>query len=105
MAVRLIRRYPFLSYAAFCIGSLLVIVLMERLGQGYDDGGLGSAAFLLSTAWAFIAFPFHLASELLLAIKGGEGLNAPLSFALASGTLVCVVAELGLQRWRGRGAA
>jgi hypothetical protein len=106
MVMRLIRKYPFLSYAVFSIAFLLLVGLLERLGSGYDDGGLGGVAFLLSMLWAVLAFPFHLSSELLFSLNGGRGVPGHMFIALAIGTALCILAELGLHRWRpSRGAA
>jgi hypothetical protein len=106
MLMRLIRKYPFLSYAACSIVLLMLVRLLERLGGGYDDGGLGGLGFLLSMLWEILAFPFHLPSELLFSLNGGRAVAGHTLIGLVIGALLCVLAELGLHRWRrSRGAS
>jgi len=98
--MRLIRKYPFLSYAAFSVLLLLTIGLVERAGNGYDDGGMGGIAFLLSMVWSVLAFPFYVSSELLFSLNDGRGVPGHMFIALAIGTMLCVLAEIGLHKWR-----
>jgi hypothetical protein len=98
--MRVIRQYPFLTYAACSLLLLLVIGLLERVGGGYDDGGIGGVAFLLSLLWAVLAFPFHLSSELLFSLNGGRGIPAHMFLASAMGVAICLLAEFGLHKWR-----
>ncbi|QNP40213.1 hypothetical protein [Lysobacter solisilvae (ex Woo and Kim 2020)] len=98
--MRLIRQYPFLSYAAFSVLFLLAVALLERAGSGYDDGGIGGVAFLLSMLWSVIAFPFYLSSELLFSLNDGKGVPGHMFIALAAGTTLCMLAEIGLHKWR-----
>ena len=102
----LIRKYPFLSYAAFSITLLFLVGVLERDGNGYDDSGIGGVAFLLSMLWAVLAFPFYMSSELLFSLNGDRSVAGHMFIAVAIGTMLCVLAEIGLHRWRrSRGAA
>ena len=104
--MRLVRQYPLLSYAALSVLFLMVVSLFARAGNGYDDGGIGGVAFLLSLLWSVLAFPFYLSSELLFSLNGGKEMPGHMFIALAIGTTLCVLAEIGLHRWRrSRGAA
>lgn len=98
--MRLIRKYPFLSYAAFSIAFMIVISLLERAGGQYDDGGLGTVMFVLSMLWNVLAFPFYFSWELLFSLNGGRVMPRHMFIALAIGTTLCVLAEIGVRRWR-----
>ena len=102
---RLIRRFPFLSWGVVSIALLVPIEVFVQLGTGYDDGGFGSAGFLLGLAWAWFAFPFHLASEALFELNGGRAHSLHDVIAFGVGGTFFVAAELVLQfarRRRGR---
>lgn len=92
--MNLVRRYPFLTYAAFSLLFFFVISRLWAAGDGYDDGGLGSTAFQLDIVWDIIAFPFSIPREALVGTPGHPYI------ALAIGTSVCVMAEFGLSTWR-----
>ena len=66
------RRRPFSTYGLVCLAAYGLLAGIAAIGRGYDDGGLGSLAFLLSLAWDLAAFPFLLVSEGLAAANKGH---------------------------------
>jgi hypothetical protein len=67
--IRLIRMRPFLWLLGLALAAVLVSITWER-ATSYDDGGLGTAAFLLLIT---IGAPFLLPSQLLGGNVGGNG--------------------------------
>ena len=98
--MRVLRQYPFLIYAACCVLLHLAVRLLETTGDGYDDGGIGGLGFLLSMLWNVLAFPFYLSSELLFSLNGGRGVPGYMLIASVMGIILCMLAEIGLHKWR-----
>ena len=101
------KTYPFVTYAVFCILGFVLINYLEGTGAGYDDGGTGGIAFLLSMCWNVLAFPFYLSSEFLFLVSGGGVLPGHMIFASAMGVTICILAEFVITKRRRaiRGAA
>jgi hypothetical protein len=97
-----IRQHPFLSYGLFCILLLLIIRLLQLVGSGHQDGGAGSIAFGLSMFWVLLALPFHLLSQALYVLTGGERLPGHWYIVMAAGYVLFAVADLAWQRHRHR---
>jgi len=95
------RKHPFLSYALFCTALAAFVLLLERIGGGYDDGGIGGVAFLLGLVWNVVAFPFYCSIEVL------QFLPNPWDrvFGWLIGFSVCLLAEFLYQRARRRRVA
>jgi len=69
---QMIRRMPFILYGLVAISGYGVIDVLSSFGHGYDDRGIGTAAFLASLVWNVIAFPFWFTREALCSLNGGH---------------------------------
>jgi hypothetical protein len=98
--MRLIRKFPFITYAVCCVLSLVGIRMLGRAGEGYDDHGLGTAAFLLKMLWNVFAFPFYLFAEMLSSLNGGRSYSGLGVDAWVMGIGSCILAEVALHLWR-----
>ena len=96
----LIRRYPFLSWAAVSLLLLLLVRALEALGGGYDDRALGSLSFALGLVWAWIAFPYYLTSEYLIIANNGQARTSHWFVTLLVGSSILIAAELLNQTFR-----
>ncbi len=96
---KMVRKLPFLSYAAYCNIAIVGILLLGSVGAGYDDGSVGSIANLLLLIWCGIAFPFFGPIEALQFMPQPWGMILGWLIGLS----ICIVAELLFQRfWRRR---
>ncbi len=99
------RRFPFVSYGVVALLAHLLLHVLYSLGEGYDDGGFGLLAVLLTPVVSFIALPFTLAIELLFILNGGELSGGLYALAYVLGFLFIGAAELLWQRHRARRAS
>lgn len=95
---RLIKQFPVLSYGVVVTSLLIPIHGLSALGSGYDDQGLGTAAFLLGMLWDVVAFPYSLAREALADARDGK--VGPYDFVLVYviGFATFIVGEMVWQR-------
>jgi len=82
-----------MTYAAISLALAFVIATLGSFGAGYDDGGLGTAGFVLGFVWSIVAFPFSLSSELLFELNSGRAVPGHELLSLLSGLLICACAE------------
>ena len=86
---KIIRQYPFTSYAAFVVLLSLAISAINSTNEG--------VSLLLGAAWVVLAFPFYLVSEMLFSLR----LGLPHGLAtLAIGATLCFAADAVLWRLR-----
>lgn len=91
---RLIRQYPVLAYGVCSLFLAILAFLLGSLGAGYDDGGVGTVAFLLSVLWNVVAFPFYILSEGLFSLNNGVRMPGHWFVVTAMGFVICILGEL-----------
>ena len=91
---RLIKRFPVISYGVVTTALLIPIQLLANFGNGYDDRGLGTAAFLLWMVWQVLAFPYTLAKLALAHAHGGVVGPYDVALMYGAGAVIFIFGEL-----------